>query len=111
MDNASEEGLTIAPDTSKDPLDVQPDANSPSVSSPPHVRLVHVSIPSVTSDGQVATIHSSPHGQRSPRGAALSLSLSVALSFSLCFFGSAVGCNPGVGPLPRSSACIGMPID
>ena len=52
MDTAAEEGLPIVPDTSKDPLDGQADTNSPSVSSPAGVRLVHVSIPSVSS-GQV----------------------------------------------------------
>ena len=56
MDHATEEGLPIVPDTSKDPLDGQADTNSPSVSSPTSVRLVHVSIPSVSS-GQVDYIY------------------------------------------------------
>ena len=52
MDTAAEEGLSIAPDTPKDPLDLQADSNSPSVSRPLNVRLIHVSMPSVAG-GQV----------------------------------------------------------
>ena len=66
MDNAGEEGLSIAPDTPKDALDGQADAGSPSVSRPLNVRLVHVSIPSV-SIGQVDDIQR-PRAPAHPAG-------------------------------------------